>query len=159
MYWSHRSIIGHLNNSNANSTCCLHSWHEEIFVQLANKKTPLHVTSFWLEPMAEKLKPSPIHSKMLSLFPPLIKWHRADCKPCTNMNIFRISTLLGVCYIHFAFYILQIATVVVFASSLLCAHGNSGKTFCKNKTPQKMWYIKCHPQVICSMLFWTFLSF
>jgi hypothetical protein len=146
MYSSHHSVIGCLSNSNANSTCCLHSWHEETFVQLANKKkNALSCNILLIGTHGRELKPNPIHSKMLSLFPPLITWHRAGCKPRTNMNIFRISTFLDVCHIHFAFYILQIVTIVVFASSLLCAHGNGGKTLCRNKTLQKMWYIKCHP--------------
>jgi hypothetical protein len=134
MYSSHHSIIGHLNNSNANSTCCLHSWHEETFVQLANKKTPLSRNILLIGTHGRKLKPSPIHSKILSLFPPLITWHKDGCKPRANVNILRINTLLGVCHIHFAFYILQIVVAIVLAFYLLCAHGNGGKTLCRSGT-------------------------
>jgi len=151
MYSSHHSVIGHLKNSNANSTCCLHSWHEKTFVQLAKKKNPYSCNILLIGTHGKELKPSRIHSKMLSLFPPLITWHRVGCKPCANMNIFRISTLLGVYHIHFAFYILQIVVVIFLAFYLLCTHENGGKTFCTSETLQKMWYIRCHPHVIYSL--------
>ncbi len=53
-----------------------------------------------------KLKFSPIHFRMLSLCPPLVGWHRTSCKPRTNMNVFRISTLLNVYHICFTFSML-----------------------------------------------------
>ncbi len=177
MYSSHHSLVGCLSDLNANSTCCLHSWHEKTFVQLANKKTPSSLNILLIGTHSQKLKLNPIHFKMLSLFPPLVGWHKAGCKPCTNMNIFRISKLLGVYHIWFSFYMLQITAPIVVTSYLLCAYGDGGKTFCKNETPQKMWYIWRYPHVVYSMqgvalasqscifffsysfIFWALLSF
>jgi hypothetical protein len=150
-YSSHHSVIGYLNDSNTSSNCCLHSWHEETFVQLANKKNSSSHNILLIGIHVWKLKLSLIHSRMLSLFPPLVRWHRVGYKPYTNMNIFRISILFDVCHICFAFYILQIVAPTILASSLLCAHGNGGKTLCRSGTPQKMWYIGCHLEVICCM--------
>jgi hypothetical protein len=134
MYSSHHLVIGYLNDSNVNSTCCLHSWHEETFVQLANKKNSSSHNILLIGIHGWELKFSLIHSKMLSLFPPLVRWHRVRYKPRTNMNIFRISVLLDVRHIRFAFNMLQIVAPRILASSLLCAHGNGSKTFCKSGT-------------------------
>ncbi len=151
MYSSHDSVIGCLNDSNVSSTSSHHSWHEEAFVQLANKKNPYSYNILLIGTHGQKFKPSPIHSKMLSLFPPLVRWHRASCKPCTNMNVFRINIFPCVYRIHFSFCMLQIVTPIILASYLLCAHRNGGKTLCRSRTMQKMWYIGCHPHVIFSM--------
>jgi len=54
MYLSHHSLTRHLNDSNVNSTYCVHSWHEEAFIQLVKKKKPSSsVTSFCLKPMVK----------------------------------------------------------------------------------------------------------
>jgi hypothetical protein len=139
-----------LNDSNASSSCCFYFWHEETFVQLANKKNSSH-NILLIGIHGWELKLSLIHSRMLSLLPPLVRWHRVGYKPRTNVNIFRINILFDVCHICFAFYMLQIVAPRILASFLLCAHGSGGKTLCKSGTPQKLWYIVCHLEVICCM--------
>jgi hypothetical protein len=49
------------------------------------------------------------------------------------------------------FSMLQITITIVSASYLLCVHGIGGRIVYRSGIVVVMWYIRCHPQVMCSM--------
>ncbi len=152
MYWSHQSSMGPFNVSNATSTYYLHSWHEiEKIILHANKKYPSSCNICLTTHHGWTLSTTRIHSKMFSLIPFLIVSTSACPISCANRNVFSSITMNGVAFNGFVFSMLQIATTIVSTWCLWCVHQNDGIIVCKSGTVLMMWYIGCHPQVVCSM--------
>ncbi len=151
IYKSHHNSIGPLNVSNATSTCYLQSWHETwIVITLVNKIYASSCNICLITHHKLALSPICIHFSMFSFIPPLIGLTSAYPLPCANKNIFNNKTLNRVGCAGIVFSMLHIVATTILASSLLCVHGIGGMTLCRSGTLVMIWYIGCHPHVMCS---------
>jgi hypothetical protein len=126
------------------------TWNKNIHTPL-NKKNPSSCNICLTTHQRWALNLTCIQSKMFPLDPTLIRSTNVCPVPCANMNVFSNITVNGIGHNGFMFSMLRIATTIIWTSCLLCVHGTSGRIVCRSDTIVTMWYIGCHPQVMCSL--------
>jgi hypothetical protein len=96
LYSPHHWSTGVFKISNAISTCCLHFWQEETFVQHVRNKNLSSCNIRFIGDHALDVKPKLVHSKILCLILPFVGWDNGSLNLLANMNILIISTVHGV---------------------------------------------------------------